>query len=236
MGRAAEVVAPSSLSMNRWRCPVAKVNDLSRSLAALEQDSTLLAVVEMGAAKWLVCGTVPGVARQPLKKLDADAPALLRLIERWRGEAERCGRRIARVVVAYEAGRDGFWLARWLMARGIEVHVIHSAVRGGVAREKAGQDRPARCGHADARALGLAARRARALFDGGDPERGRGGRQAPEPRARDLGRRAGAHQQPRSRGRSSASASAGSIHLCARRRNAWRGCARRRVRSSTPYA
>ena len=106
---------------------MAKVNDLSRSLAALEQDSTLLAVVEMGAAKWLVCGTVPGVARQPLKKLDADAPALLRLIERWRGEAERCGRRIARVVVAYEAGRDGFWLARWLMARGIEVHVIHSA-------------------------------------------------------------------------------------------------------------
>jgi transposase len=27
--------------------------------------------------------------------------------------------------VAYEAGRDGFWLARWLRARGIEAHVIH---------------------------------------------------------------------------------------------------------------
>ena len=24
-------------------------------------------------------------------------------------------------------GRDGFWLARWLIARGIEAHVIHSA-------------------------------------------------------------------------------------------------------------
>lgn len=28
-------------------------------------------------------------------------------------------------MVAYEAGRDGFWLARWLHARSIEAHVIH---------------------------------------------------------------------------------------------------------------
>ena len=27
--------------------------------------------------------------------------------------------------MAYEAGRDGFWLARWLRGRGIEAHVIH---------------------------------------------------------------------------------------------------------------
>jgi len=30
------------------------------------------------------------------------------------------------VALAYEAGRDGFWLARWLRHRGVEVHVIHS--------------------------------------------------------------------------------------------------------------
>ena len=28
-------------------------------------------------------------------------------------------------MVAFEAGRDGFWLARWLRARGIEAYVIH---------------------------------------------------------------------------------------------------------------
>jgi transposase len=28
--------------------------------------------------------------------------------------------------VAFEAGRDGFWLARWLRARGIEAYVIHA--------------------------------------------------------------------------------------------------------------
>jgi transposase len=62
-----------------------------------------------------------------LKKLEPDAAAVLRLIERWRSEAIEAGRTIARIVVAYEAGRDGFWLARWLIACGIEVHVIHSA-------------------------------------------------------------------------------------------------------------
>ena len=50
----------------------------------------------------------------------------MRLLESWRQEAVAAGRRSARVVVAYEAGRDGFWLARWLRARGIEAHVIHA--------------------------------------------------------------------------------------------------------------
>jgi transposase len=104
-----------------------KVNDLSRSLAALDQDTTLIAVVELSSKSWLVGAAVPGVERQPLKKLDPDASALLKLIERWRSEAERKGRTIERVVVAYEAGRDGFWLARWLTARGLEAYVIHPA-------------------------------------------------------------------------------------------------------------
>jgi transposase len=30
-----------------------------------------------------------------------------------------------RIALAFEAGRDGFWLARWLRARGVEAHVIH---------------------------------------------------------------------------------------------------------------
>ena len=106
---------------------MAQVNDLSRSLTAFDPISTLVVVVEMSKASWLVSGAVPGVERQPLKKLAPDAPALLRLIERWRSEAVRAGRPISRIALAYEAGRDGFWLARWLIARGIEAHVIHSA-------------------------------------------------------------------------------------------------------------
>ena len=74
-------------------------NDLSRSLVALDQDSTIIAVVEMSQSSWLVAGMLPGIERQPRKKLEPSA--------------------------AFEAGRDGFWLARWLTTRGVEAHVIH---------------------------------------------------------------------------------------------------------------
>src|SRR5262249_10411258 len=72
-------------------------------------------------------GIIPGVERQPLKKLPTDENELLKLLERWRAEAEKAGHKITRIAVAFEAGRDGFWLARWLRARGIEAHVIHAA-------------------------------------------------------------------------------------------------------------
>jgi len=101
--------------------------DASRSLTALEQDSTIIAVIEMSQAKWLVAGIVPGVERQPLKRLAADEAALLKLLHRWRNEAGQAGRQIKRIVVAYEAGRDGFWLARWLRLRGVEAYIIHPA-------------------------------------------------------------------------------------------------------------
>ena len=104
-----------------------KLNDLSRSLTALEPDGTLIAVIEMSLSSWLVAGMVPGVERQPLKKLAVDESALLKLLHRWREEAEKAGRRIERIAVAFEAGRDGFWLARWLKARGIEAYVIHAS-------------------------------------------------------------------------------------------------------------
>ena len=103
-----------------------QVDDLSRSLAAFDQNSTLTIAVEMSAASWLVAGVIPGIDRLPVKKLESDPDGLLRLVERWRGEAVKAGRTIARIVLAFEAGRDGFWLARWLRTRGVEAHVIHS--------------------------------------------------------------------------------------------------------------
>ena len=100
-------------------------DDLGRSLVGLDQNSTVICAVELSSATWLVGGIVPGIARDPLKKLVPDQDALLKLLHRWRDEAIRAGRQIKRIVVAFEAGRDGFWLARWLRARGIEAYVIH---------------------------------------------------------------------------------------------------------------
>jgi transposase len=100
-------------------------NDLSRSLVALDQDSTIIAVVEMSQSSWLVGGVLPGIERQPCKKLEPSAERLLGLLHRWRDEAVRAGKKITRIALAFEAGRDGFWLARWLRAHGVEAHVIH---------------------------------------------------------------------------------------------------------------
>jgi transposase len=101
--------------------------DLSRSPAALDHDNTLIAVIEMSQSSWLVAGIVPGIERHPAKKLEPDEAALLGLLHRWRDEAVKAGRTIRRIAVAFEAGRDGFWLARWLRMHGIEAHVIHSS-------------------------------------------------------------------------------------------------------------
>jgi transposase len=108
--------------------PMQKLNDLSRSPSPLDPDGTLIAVIELSLSSWLVAGIVPGVERQPLKKLAVDESALLMLLHRWREEAANAGHRIKRIAVAFEAGRDGFWLARWLSARDIEAHVIHASI------------------------------------------------------------------------------------------------------------
>src|SRR5260370_23869203 len=135
MGRAArsDTIVVAS---DRWRCPMTiKIDDLSRSLVALEQDTTLIAAVELSQSSWLVGAMVPGLERQPQKKLEPDPSALVKLLERWRDEGVKAGRTIRRIVLAFEAGRDGVWLARWLRKRGIETHVIHS-ISVAVSRER----------------------------------------------------------------------------------------------------
>src|SRR5262244_1366 len=97
--------------------PMSKPNELSRSLTVLKGDTTLIAVVEMSLSSWLVAGIVPGVERQPLKKLEVHESALLKLLNRWREEAKKAGHRIERIAVAFEAGRNGFGRPRWLRPR-----------------------------------------------------------------------------------------------------------------------
>jgi transposase len=105
---------------------MAQVNDLSRSLESFEQNGTLVVVLEMSQSSWLAAGVVPGLERRPLKKIAPDPAALLHLVGRWRDQAVNAGRTVTRIVLAFEAGRDGFWLARWLRARDIETYVVHS--------------------------------------------------------------------------------------------------------------
>jgi len=140
--------------------PMQKLNDLSRSLTRLDPDGTLIAVIEMSQSSWLVAGIVPGVERQPLKKLAVDESALLNLLNRWRMEAEKAGRKIERIAVAFVAGRDGFLagaLAQGHAHRGLRYPRIE---RSRIARTPARQDRSARHRAAQTCLSRLAARRA----------------------------------------------------------------------------
>ena len=71
-------------------------DDLSKSLVALDQNRTVIAVVELSQSSWRVGGIVPGIDRHPEKKLPPDQEALLRLLHRWRDEAAETGRTITR--------------------------------------------------------------------------------------------------------------------------------------------
>src|SRR5205814_755110 len=57
-------------------CQMPQPNDLSRSLVALDQDSTIIAVIQMSQSSWLVAGMPAGIERQPRKKLQP-SPARL---------------------------------------------------------------------------------------------------------------------------------------------------------------
>ncbi len=101
--------------------------DVRKSDRPFDQNRTLVAVIELSQTSWLVGGIVPGLKRSPLKKLKPEKEQLLKLLVRWRDEAVKAGHEIMRIAVACECGRDGFWLARWLTAQGIEAYVFHAA-------------------------------------------------------------------------------------------------------------
>src|SRR3977135_1074988 len=105
MGRAARA-CDLGAATTACRGPMRQAKALSRSLAAFDQATTLIAVIEMSQSSWLVAGIVPGLERHPLKKLAVDEGSLLRLLQRWRDQAIRAGCRIERITVAFEAGRD----------------------------------------------------------------------------------------------------------------------------------
>ena len=75
---------------------MSKPADLNRCLAPLDQEHTIIAVIEMSQSSWLVVGVVPGIERQPLKKLAPDQDALLKLLHRCERRPATLGSRRGR--------------------------------------------------------------------------------------------------------------------------------------------
>ena len=102
--------------------------DAHRPATAFDHDSTLVVAMELSGKSWQLGAVIPGVSRRRKTGVKAhDINEVMRVVDRWKAEAVRAGRTISRVVAAYEAGRDGFWIARELSGRGIEVHVMQPA-------------------------------------------------------------------------------------------------------------
>ncbi len=92
---------------------------------SFDRDTTLVLAIELSNKNWVLAAHVPGL---PLKKAKQTilpaADGLMAAIGSYRARAAAAGRSVERIVAIYEAGWSGFWLARWLTARGIDVHVV----------------------------------------------------------------------------------------------------------------
>ena len=92
--------------------------------AALDYDSTIIGALELSEKKWVLAVHLPGVSRHSRHVLSACGDGLVSFVERLKARCAGAGRKIARVILTHEAGRDGFWLARFLARRSIEVHIM----------------------------------------------------------------------------------------------------------------
>src|SRR3982750_4217034 len=90
--------------------------------------ATLFVALELSRSTWLVALHSPLTSKVSQHRLDGgDTDGLLALITRKLGQAEEKLGQPVRVVCCFEAGYDGFWLHRWLCARGFENRVLDAA-------------------------------------------------------------------------------------------------------------
>src|SRR4051795_5279982 len=91
----------------------------------LDYERTLILAVEVSGRSWVVAAQVPGLRQKGVKQqLAPRADALMAAVEGYKRRAAAAGMAVDRVIVAYESGGSGFWLARWLQQRGVEVYVM----------------------------------------------------------------------------------------------------------------
>ena len=97
---------------------------MSTAMTHMDQDTrTLYVAFELGEKEWKLAMS-PGLETRPqLRSLRARATTrLLEVLEKAR---QRFG--AEQIVSCYEAGRDGFWLDRFLRAHGIDSRIVDSA-------------------------------------------------------------------------------------------------------------
>jgi transposase len=91
-------------------------------------EQTIHAALELSKNSWLLAIQVPGrdnPSLHPIKGGDTDS--LMVKLDAARDHLAKLTGRVPKVTLCYEAGYDGFWLARFLEQRGIECLVMEPA-------------------------------------------------------------------------------------------------------------
>ena len=88
-------------------------------------NTTLVISLEISNATWVIASHIPGLAMVKSKqRIDANSVALAGAIAGLQRRAANKGAQVHRIILCYEAGHAGFWLARVLQRQGIEVFVV----------------------------------------------------------------------------------------------------------------
>ena len=83
---------------------------------------------ELSRTKWLVGALLPGRTKVITTLVPGgNATKLIEVLRRLATQACRAAGGAVSLKVCYEAGYDGFWLARYLISRGIETYVLDPA-------------------------------------------------------------------------------------------------------------
>ena len=92
---------------------------------------TRFASLELSKSKWVVTINSPGSGKFSKHVVEGgDGACLLDLLSRSRAKAEQRYGVQVKAIVIQEAGLDGFWIHRLLLANGMESHVVDAASIG----------------------------------------------------------------------------------------------------------
>lgn len=101
---------------------------MTRFPAATSSDQTLYAALELSKNSWLLAIQFPdrdNPSLHPIKGGDADG--LIAKLDAARERLAKVSGQVPKVILCYEAGYDGFWLARFLELRGVDCRVMDLA-------------------------------------------------------------------------------------------------------------
>ena len=101
---------------------------MTRFPAATSSDQTLYAALELSKNSWLLAIQFPdrdNPSLHPFKGGDADG--LIAKLDAARERLAKVSGQVPKVILCYEAGYDGFWLARFLELRGVDCRVMDLA-------------------------------------------------------------------------------------------------------------